>query len=56
MHSNKKILKHVVLAFFCDFPAENLIGAETVQYFGSTLWNWKFYQEHFLMKNEFDIN
>ena len=24
---------------------------EVKQHFASMLWNWKFYQEHFLMKN-----
>ena len=33
---------------FCDFSAENL---HKTQHFESILWNWKFYQKHFLMKN-----
>ena len=40
----------------CDFLVKKLVRTEVTLHFASILWNWKFHQEHCLMKNyEADI-
>ena len=47
----KKPLKSVVLVFFRDFSVELLSRREVAKHIPFVSSNWKFYREHFLMKN-----